>query len=223
MKLYKVGGCVRDQFLNRPCKDIDLAVEAESFQAMRQGILDMGGEIFQENEEFLTIRAKTLYGATDFVLCRKDGAYRDGRRPESVEPGTIEDDLARRDFTMNAMAADLETGEVIDPFYGYESIMAKLIMPVGDVNERFREDALRVFRAIRFSIVLDFRLCDEITAEIRYGDIDYSGVATERIREELLKAAKVNSFRLFRSLQSLYLSDLVVDRGIWFEPTVKRA
>ena len=70
-KLYKVGGCVRDQLLNRPCKDVDLAVEAESFAAMRDGILGMGGEIFQENEEFLTIRAKTpAYGATDFVLCR---------------------------------------------------------------------------------------------------------------------------------------------------------
>ena len=110
MHIYQVGGSLRDECLGRPCKDFDFSVEAPSYEAMREHLVQDGYTIFLEKPEYLTIRARFPKGhpqervCADFVLCRKDGFYSDGRRPDTVEPGTIYDDLARRDFTMNAMA-----------------------------------------------------------------------------------------------------------------------
>src|SRR4051812_9903063 len=106
-KIYLVGGAVRDKIMNITPKDLDYSIECESFDAMRQYIIDRGGTIFLETPQYFTIRAKVPeLGAADFVLCRRDGMYKDNRRPETVEVGTIFDDLARRDFTMNAIAID---------------------------------------------------------------------------------------------------------------------
>ena len=116
--------------------------------------------------EFLTIRAQVpaseakLLARTkvaDFVLCRKDSASGDGRRPDSVEPGTVLDDLARRDFTMNAIARDVQTGEVLDPHGGREDIKWKTLRFVGDPMTRIREDGLRVLRGLRFMITKGLR------------------------------------------------------------------
>src|SRR5688572_2507881 len=115
VKVFEVGGAVRDKLLGLRPKDIDFAVEAPSFKAMHEFVSSTCSTIFLIKPEFLTIRAHhATMGAVDFVLCRKDGAYSDGRRPDTVEPGTIFDDLARRDFTINAMAFD-EEGNLIDP------------------------------------------------------------------------------------------------------------
>ena len=90
VKVFRVGGAVRDQFLNRPNKDVDFAVEAESYEAMKEYIVANGGKIYLETPEFFTIRGKIPNpGDADFVLCRKDGQYSDGRRPDSVSHGTI--------------------------------------------------------------------------------------------------------------------------------------
>src|SRR4051812_36297006 len=116
--LYEVGGHVRDSLLGIKSKDIDFAVEAESFMELFNWLNAQKFDIFLITEEYGTIRARFPKGhvnaglTADFVLCRKDGNYSDGRRPDSVSPGTIFDDLARRDFTVNAMARDLETGEL---------------------------------------------------------------------------------------------------------------
>src|SRR5687768_7510936 len=116
IQFFQVGGSVRDELLGKQSKDIDYAVEAPSYGAMREAIVERGGEIFQENEAFLTVRAKVpTLGACDYVLCRKDGTYdKDGRRPDFVEVGSLADDLARRDFTVNAMAK-AEDGTLVDP------------------------------------------------------------------------------------------------------------
>ena len=157
IKFYQVGGSVRDDLLGFPSKDIDYSVEAPSFEAMKSEIVNRGGEIFLEKPEYLTIRANVPnMGACDYVLCRKDGAYYDGRRPESVEIGTIRDDLARRDFTVNAMAIN-EDGELIDPHGGKVDLLHKTLRCVGNAHERFSEDYLRMLRAIRFCITA-FRL-----------------------------------------------------------------
>jgi len=110
IKLFEVGGHVRDGLLGIKSKDIDMAVEAPSWEAMREFVKHNTKKIFLEKEEFLTIRAMGHDGLPkDFVLCRKDGAYSDGRRPDTVEAGTIFDDLARRDFTVNAIAKEVTT------------------------------------------------------------------------------------------------------------------
>ena len=105
-----------------------------------------------EQPEYLTIRAKVPgIGPADFVLCRKDGSYRDGRHPESVAVGTLHDDLARRDFTMNAIAKD-EDGKIIDPFGGIGAIEIGIIECVGQARMRMEEAQLRLLRAIRFAV-----------------------------------------------------------------------
>lgn len=191
IKFYKVGGCVRDKFLNRKSKDIDYSVEAPSYEDMKAEIINRGGTIYLENPEYLTLRANVPnMGACDYVLCRKDGEYIDGRRPESVEHGTIYDDLARRDFTMNAIAED-EDGNFIDPFNGIRAINERMIETVGWVGDRFREDGLRILRALRFSITLGFNFHGDIYRFLLSDNVDMDsylgGVSVERIREELYK------------------------------------
>jgi tRNA nucleotidyltransferase (CCA-adding enzyme) len=95
IEYFKVGGFVRDAILGVKSKDIDYAVQAPSYEAMAADIVARGGKIFYEKPEYLTIRAKMNGEDADFVLCRKEGAYSDARHPDKVEPGTIDDDLAR--------------------------------------------------------------------------------------------------------------------------------
>lgn len=196
IKFFEVGGCVRDELMGVKSKDIDFAVEAPSFEAMRQAILDRGGKIFLESPEFFTIRARDKkLGPVDFVLCRKDGVYKDGRHPESVEIGTLRDDLSRRDFTMNAIAKD-EDGNFIDPFNGQADIKNRIIRCVGNAEDRFGEDALRIIRAIRFSITKNMAMDHDIVACLMKSQIvmQLRAVSTERIREELLKCFAHDTF-----------------------------
>lgn len=218
---------MRDALLGVESKDIDFAVEAASFEAMEAHILGMGGEVFLRKPEFLTIRARVpSLGAADFVLCRKDGAYSDGRRPESVTVGTIFDDLARRDFTMNAIAQDVETRVLIDPHFGMEDIRARRLRCVGNPFDRFGEDKLRIFRAVRFSITKKFVIDGDTTHAIRqFSREDFAGVSTERVREECFKMFAADSLFAFRMIFHEFplLGELVLSRGIWFEPTTRKA
>ena len=128
-------------------------------------------------------------GAADFVLARKDGAYTDGRRPDEVMAGTIYDDLARRDFTMNAIAENVETGEIVDPYLGRVDIDFKFITCVDNPIDRFTEDSLRMLRAIRFSITKGFYIqsnIEDCLDDYKFVDL-LKNVSVERIREELVK------------------------------------
>lgn len=223
---YKVGGCVRDQFLGLPSKDIDYAVEAPSYDALRTAILDRGGEIFLETPQYLTIRAKVpQMGACDFVLCRKDGAYSDGRRPETVEVGTIEDDLARRDFTVNAMALT-EVGELIDPYDGAKDLKAKLLRCVGSTEDRFTEDGLRMLRALRFSITKGFTVSWAIWACLEsraFFEPRLRGVSHERVREELGKCFLFDTNMTLRWLAEFkeLREFLFYKQPLWLKPTLE--
>lgn len=189
VKLYKVGGFVRDQILGIPSKDIDYAVEANSYEIMKQYILDKGGKIYLESPGYLTIRAKLNNEDADFVLCRKDGSYHNGRHPDSVEIGDIYDDLVRRDFTMNAIAIK-EDGNYLDPYNGIQDIKDQVIRCVGSID-RLKEDGLRLIRALRFSITKGFKLDNEIRefiqAETSIALSVMTNVSSERIMEELNK------------------------------------
>jgi hypothetical protein len=223
MKMYEVGGCVRDEILGVKSKDIDFTVVLEGnegpflgaapFRKMTYELERMGFEIFVSSPEFLTVRAKfpkvnsittmrfagggtremdiSGYGGmtADFVLARKEGEYTDGRRPDEVIPGTLEDDLARRDFTMNAIAKDSD-GTLIDPFNGREDIDAGIIRAVGDPQERLTEDALRALRAVRFAVTKGFEIEESLADAIEdkftwYALINF--ISDERIQVELSK------------------------------------
>lgn len=229
VKLYKVGGCVRDELIGRKCKDIDFAVEAPSYRDMVEYILQRRGVVFLESPQFLTVRAKFGGEVADFVLCRKDGAYSDGRRPDEVIPGTIYDDLARRDFTMNAIAKQQPhmSLQYLDPHGGIDDINNKTIRCVGDAEQRFSEDSLRMLRAIRFSIVLDFILTDTIVQLLKHPAMldKLDNVSEERIREELHKCFAYDTQKTLNVLDRFKLLRNRIfhkDTNLWLMPTSRQ-
>lgn len=227
VKFYQVGGCVRDEFLNRKSKDIDHAVEAPSFEAMKQEIMDRGGRIYQCKPEFFTIRAMVPHlGDCDFVYCRREGPYSDGRRPDWVKPGTIQDDLARRDFTMNAIAKD-EWGCWYDPFNGRLDINARKIRCVGPAEKKMTEDGLRIIRAIRFSAQLGFAIDAEIE-DVLHNLSLVQGILPqqkrERIRDELEKGFGANSYGMIKLLAKYPIVSSCIfnpHQPMWLLPTLK--
>lgn len=225
-KTYLVGGAVRDEIMHIPCKDLDYVMLAPSFEAMRDELKNAGYRIFVEKPEFLTIRAQhSGHGAVDFAVARTDGTYSDGRHPDSTGIASdIEQDLARRDFTCNAIAKDIDTGELIDPFDGHRAIVFKELVAVGDANRRFQEDRLRVFRALRFEVQKGFWMDSHLTESILSLKVDdFAAVSTERIREELVKMFKVDSMKTSYLLSHRFpqLGKVVNQRGIWFRPTTE--
>lgn len=232
LTFFEVGGCVRDEMLGLPVKDVDFSVEAESFDAMRDGLNAMGFRIFQERPEFLTIRAgvpkdSPLRDRTkdaDFVMCRADGPTADGRRPEFVTPGTIFDDLARRDFTVNAMART-EDGTLVDPFDGQADLTNGVLRFVGDPMTRVMEDGLRVLRGFRFMVTKGFAaeaatwrtLVSPEAAEM------LRCVSVERVREELSKMFEADTLESMGLLTALpeATTDAMFRDGLKLAPTLK--
>lgn len=228
MKFYLVGGAVRDKLLGLRSKDNDYVVTAKSYDEMKQAIIEKGGEIFLESPQHFTIRALIpKMGAADFVLPRIDGAYSDGRRPDSVSVGTLHDDLARRDFTMNAIAFDEENGEYIDPFDGRKDIQNRVIRCVGNAYDRFHEDSLRLLRAIRFQIVKGFHLHDDVVQCLFSNELTdrLANVSDERKREELYKCFAKDTLATLKLLNDFELVAQAVfgSKKLWLMPTMKGA
>lgn len=250
MEMFEVGGCVRDEILGLNSKDIDFTVVLppgsyrDPFRFMAEELEKQGFEIFLETPEFLTIRARfpkkelKMNGdealnrfqfanpglTADFVLARKESGYSDGRRPDEVRPGTLEDDLARRDFTMNAIARNSD-GFLIDPFNGREDIRLRIIRAVGNPYDRIvREDALRGLRALRFAVTKKFRIDPMVSAVIDTAEFRTAlrSVSTERQREELDKMFKVNTIVSLRLIQKHGLEEtLFFGTGLRLMPTLK--
>ena len=224
IQIYKVGGAVRDQFLGVKSKDIDFAVEAPSYEAMRDYIAERG-KIFLEKPEFFTIRAKLNGEDADFVLCRKEHGYTDGRRPDLVTAGDIYDDLSRRDFTVNAIAIRVSDSEVFDPHSGVKDIHNRIIRCVGKAEDRFSEDSLRLLRAVRFAITKGFALDWDIQNALndRFLVAKLKNVSKERIREELNRTMKFDTLNTLRMFERFpHLRDVVfADDSLWFEATNK--
>jgi poly(A) polymerase len=189
--LYLVGGPVRDALLGRPIHDVDLTTPAppDSIRKLAgrvrpDAVYDVGakfgtiGLIFRNGEEEGRIEI-TTYRTEQYV---------DGTRKPMVEFGaSLEEDLARRDFTMNAIAQDVLSGEVFDPFGGWADIADRLIRAVGDPAARFEEDPLRLLRAVRFAAQLGFRIEQETREAIVAHAAALERISRERIAEELNK------------------------------------
>jgi len=212
-------------------------VERTPFEVMEDLLMYRGFRIFQSNPKFLTTRAQfptysghpALIGrerkglTADFVLARKESDYTDGRRPDVVEVGTLYDDLARRDFTMNAMARTVD-GSLIDPHNGAADLSRNIIRAVGDPLERLREDALRALRALRFSVVLNMTIDTDLRAAMRNSAVleMLTKVKDERKREEL---EKMFFFSTLDSLEALShypgLTEVVFSGSVGLEPSMK--
>ena len=223
---FIVGGWVRDKLIdpNSKPKDIDICMVAPSFEEMREAILEVGGEIFLETPQYLTIRCKIPeLGAVDFALARKDGEYSDGRRPdETFIANDIVEDLSRRDATINAMAIDLSNGELVDPFYGRDDIKFERIRAVGKAEDRIKEDYLRILRYFRFSLTKNFSLHPDIHRCFLYSEFinGLNKVSQERIRDEMFKCFKFDTTKTLLLLQKYpLLIDKIFSGDLWLKPT----
>jgi len=191
---YIVGGCVRDSLMKKTPEDWDLATNATP-EKIQQIFKKNGFDSFYENNfgtvgVLLSKKERTYSDVVEITTYRTEGVYRDKRRPENVKwAKTIEEDLSRRDFTVNAIAVKIEKGKniFIDPFDGKKDLDKKIIRAVGDPTQRFEEDALRIFRAIRFAGTLGFEIEKETLKSIKKNGAWILDISSERIRDEFIK------------------------------------
>jgi tRNA nucleotidyltransferase (CCA-adding enzyme) len=179
---YLVGGCVRDQLMHKPVKDFDIATNA-----LPQQVMELFDHTIPTGLKHGTVTVMLEGVAFEVTTFRKESAYEEHRRPQHVEfVSDLQEDLQRRDFTMNAMAMDLN-GNVLDPFDGQGDIALNLVRCVGNPDERFQEDALRLLRCIRFAANYGFSI-EHATWEalIQHAHL-LKFVAMERVRVELEK------------------------------------
>lgn len=176
-----VGGCVRDSLLGRAPQDWDVTTAARPEQVLSV----FGDRAVPTGLPHGTVTVKTAGGAVEVTTFRRDGVYRDHRRPQSVVfTDSLEEDLRRRDFTVNAMALNLR-GELADPLGGQRDLERKLLRCVGEPDRRFREDALRILRGVRFAAALGFALEPETDRSLRANRALLAEIAPERIWAEL--------------------------------------
>ena len=180
---YPVGGCVRDTLLGKTPDDWDLTTDAPP-----EAVLALFGACAHPTGlAHGTVTVVSQGRAVEITTMRRDGAYRDNRHPESVEfTDRIEEDLARRDFTVNAMAFAPD-GSVIDPCGGQNDLAARRLRCVGDARVRFEEDALRILRLLRFASALGFAVEEETAAAAREKRALLACVAAERVYAEMNK------------------------------------
>lgn len=184
---YLVGGCVRDLIIGREPKDWDVTTNATPEQ-----IQTVFPDSFYEND-YGTVGVKT--GSEDSKLTiaevtpyRTESEYSDKRRPDKVEFGTsLLEDLARRDFTINAIALEDSQGHLIDPYSGQKDIKDRLVRAVGNASDRFNEDALRMLRAVRLVAELDFGIDGDTAKAISENSEHLSHVSRERVRDEFIR------------------------------------
>ena len=185
-KAYAVGGCVRDALMGKPSCDIDIATNALP-EKNAQIMTAKNIKIAETGLKHGTVTAVLNHNPYEITTFRKDGDYTECRHPESVFfVSNIQEDLSRRDFTINAMAYNEEEG-IIDLFGGKEDLKNGVIRAVGDADTRFNEDALRIMRALRFASVLGFKLEEKTKKAALDNKMLLKNIANERIFTELLK------------------------------------
>ena len=212
---YLVGGAVRDFIMSKKAADFDVATNATP-----QQVLNLFHHVIPTGIEHGTVTVILMNTTIEVTTYRTENAYTDGRHPDKVAyAATIEEDLSRRDFTMNAIAADLKTGSLIDPFNGQKDIKDKIIRTVGNPKERFSEDGLRPVRAIRFASQLNFDIEIKTFEAISISLETVKKVAIERFQEEFKKIMKspLPSKGLFllekTGLMEIFLPELLFCRG----------
>lgn len=200
---YLVGGCTRDLLMGKTPKDWDVTTNATPDK-----IISLFGETFYENE-YGTVgivnektKDKTLR-VVEVTPYRIEEKYTDKRRPDKVTfSSKLEDDLKRRDFTINAIAFDPSTQELFDLYKGQKDIKDKKIRAVGEPGERFDEDALRIMRAVRIAAELDFEIEEKTGEAIRKNRENLSKIAIERIQTEFSRV--IMSMNPMRGIASMH-------------------
>lgn len=232
IKIYQVGGSVRDEILGIKSKDIDFVVKASSFEAMREYLMDYNYQIFLETPEYLTIRAKfpkdhpflkQTRGSdiVDFTLCRTSS---DTDKTNDMDH--LIEDLSQRDFTVNAIAKDID-GSYIDPFNGEQDLKDGVLRCVGNARDRLTEDANRALRAIRFTITKGLVMNDELVTALKSEWLPplLAEVSIERVRQELYKsfaADTIKTMKILHELSDEFRNSIFRD-GLWLQPTNRKS
>lgn len=210
--LYAAGGSVRDMILGKKPKDLDFVMVTElGIDQIVDDLKYQGAKIYQVKPEFGTVLTRYKGLNMDFTYARTDGLYSDGRRPDNVSiVDNIKEDSTRRDFTINAMYLN-ENGEVFDFNNGLEDLKNRVIRAVGDPDKRFKEDALRILRAVRFSVTLDAIIAHETRDSMRNNRelLLQDSIVTDRIKSEINKALSADSLKTIKCLESLGLLDIL--------------
>ena len=241
-KFYEVGGKVRDEILGLVSKDVDyVAVPSEDllkdvssahamFGVLEGYLKSEGFEIFLVTPDCFTIRAKfpkdhKYQGVADFVMARKEVGYIPGTRQPMIVPGTLYDDLERRDFTLNALAKD-DDGKIIDFFNGMEDLKNGILKTPLDCRVTFDDDPLRILRAIRFSITKGFKMSAKMALVIQYYNYleRMPVVSTERIREEMFKCFKHDTYETIQMLNEFPTLKYYIfkNTSLWLKPTMEQ-
>ncbi|HOJ65347.1 MAG TPA: HD domain-containing protein [Spirochaetota bacterium] len=182
-QIYIVGGAVRDNLLGIPNMDFDFATDA-----LPQDVIKLFKKVVPIGIEHGTVLV--LYKGFEFEVTtfRIDGKYSDNRRPDNVTfVRSLKEDLIRRDFTINAFAWDILENKLIDEVNGIEDLNQKIIKAIGDPEERFKEDALRMIRGCRFAAKLNFKIEEKTLEAMQKLNILIKNISAERIRDELIK------------------------------------
>jgi poly(A) polymerase len=215
-QLYMVGGTVRDVLLQRgESPDADLATDALPDEIKRLVIPTRPNAVVLVGERFGTVRLHYENNIVEITTFRSERYNPESRKPEVCFGTDLLEDLHRRDFTINAMARDLLTGQIIDPFGGQQDLEARLLRAVGDEpDKRFDEDPLRLLRAIRFAAQLNFTIEGETRRSIQRQSSRLQKISRERIRDEMNKLLLAS--HVAKGL------DLLVELGLmaWIIPEV---
>ncbi|MHC5009726.1 MAG: CCA tRNA nucleotidyltransferase [Planctomycetota bacterium] len=212
------GGAVRDRLLGRTPLDYDVATSAPP---------EVGATLFPHavmvGAKFGVLIVPGKHHDVEVATFRDDGLYVDGRRPDEVRYSDPPRDARRRDFTVNGLFEDPETGEILDYVDGRADLEARLVRAIGDPRARFREDHLRVLRAVRFAAQLNFAIEPETFDAVREMAGLVSGVSAERIRDEilrLLRAGRGRGLRLLRDagLLEIVLPEVAAMQGVYQGP-----
>ena len=234
MQIYAVGGSVRDSLIGIGSKDKDFVFVSdystieEAWNQMVQFLKDEKAKIFLSTPEMYTIRVNhPVYGPSDFVLARHEIKYLEDSRRPIVVPGTLEQDLKRRDFTINAIARDID-GNIIDLFDGQRDIKYGLIRCPVDPILTMLDDPLRALRALRFSVKLGFAIHESVWTAIENPLVlekTKKVVSPERIADELSKAFAFDTWETFKLLERFprgLVSYWLTAGGMHLQPTFKK-
>ena len=209
---YAVGGCVRDALLGREPEDWDVTTSAEP-----QEIKDIFPVTIDTGIQHGTVTVRIDGENYEVTTFRTDGNYADHRRPEEVYfTKSLEEDLLRRDFTINAMA--WSTGRLVDLYGGQQDLANGIIRCVGDPFERFTEDALRILRAFRFAAQLDFVIEEQTREAIKAHREDLRYISAERIQTEMTKILTSPHPEIIRDMYELGVTEVILPE---FDPLMK--
>lgn len=204
---YFAGGCVRDILLGRSPHDYDIATSATP-----DDVQELFPDAVLVGRSFPVVRVSRPPYQLDIATFRVEGPYHDGRRPSTTRPGTLEEDARRRDFTINALYLDPDSGDVVDRVDGMADLRGRCIRFVGDDHARVMEDHLRLLRAVRFATTLDFTLAPCTDEAVRRHASFLTRISPDRIHDELVRTLTeaASPLQAWQMLESTGLLTLIL-------------